>query len=107
MSNSLDPDQARRFIGPDLITNSVSKGYQQKKGKHSEQIYLVVSDACPCECFAYHGSIIKAFVSSGCQWVMDHLFMFYFVRRGVVDKLLALYTEVPGVPGSTSLSDET
>ena len=33
--------------------------------------------------------------------------MFYFVRRGVVDKLFALYPEVPGVPGSTSLSDET
>ena len=31
MTNNLDPDQARRFIGPDLIPNSVSKGYQQKK----------------------------------------------------------------------------
>ena len=25
MSNNLDPDQTRRFIGPDLIPNSVSK----------------------------------------------------------------------------------
>ena len=102
MSNSLDPDQARRFIGPDLITNSISKGYQQKKAnilsKYSWLSQMLV---------LANGSIIKAFVSSGCQWVMDHLFMLYFVRRGVVDKLLALYPEVPGVPGSTSLSDET
>ena len=29
VSNSLDPDQARHFVGPKLGPNSVCKGYEQ------------------------------------------------------------------------------
>ena len=83
------------------------KAISRKGAKTLTKYSWLVSDVCPCKCFAHHGSIIKVFVSSRCQWVMDHFFIFYFVQRGVVDKLLALYPGVPGVPGSTSLSDET
>ena len=43
VSNSLDPDQARYFVGPKLGPNSVCKGYQQMSivGKDLVRINIV------------------------------------------------------------------
>ena len=34
VSNSLDPDQARRFVGPDLGPNCLQRSSADDKGRH-------------------------------------------------------------------------
>ena len=48
MSNSLDPDEARRFVVPDLIwVQTVCQDYQQRTLVDKELIYKACIFLCP------------------------------------------------------------
>ena len=49
MSNSLDPDQARRIIGPDLGPNSLPRLSADNTGRQRVNVFKVMSNKIVCD----------------------------------------------------------